>query len=97
MPKSDHDDLAALGRIGHHAEIDFAFDQVFVNLVGAQVLQMHVYLRISAQELGEVGRQLVQPDAVTGPTRIDPATTEPISRSRFSNSTKRRTISLLEL
>ncbi len=31
----DGNDLAALGRIGNDAEIDFAFDQIFVDFVGA--------------------------------------------------------------
>src|SRR5713226_3269537 len=64
MPKRYRYDLAAFGWIGNDAEVDLALDEVFVDLIRAQVLQVHVDGRIIAQELGQVGRQLVQTDAV---------------------------------
>src|SRR5262245_10936543 len=64
MPERDRHDLAALGRIGDHAQIDFAFHQILVNLVRAQVFEMDVDGRIVAQKLGQVGRELVKSDAV---------------------------------
>src|SRR6516225_495319 len=66
MPECDRHYLAALGGIRHHAQIDFAFNQVLVNFVRAQVFEVDVDGRIVAQKLGQVGRELVQSDTVHG-------------------------------
>ena len=58
--------LAALGGIGDHAQVDLAFDQVLVNLVRAQIFQMHVDRRVVAQVLGEVRRQFMESHAIDG-------------------------------
>src|SRR5271154_436922 len=66
MAKRHRNYLAALGRIGHDAEIDLTLDEVFVNFVRAQVLEMHVHGRIVAQKFRQVRRQLMQANAVNG-------------------------------
>ena len=66
VAKRNGDDLAALGRIGDDAEVDFALDEVFVNFVGAQIFEMNIDRRIVAQEFRQIRRQLVQTDAVNG-------------------------------
>src|SRR5690242_1675070 len=46
MAESDGDDLAALGRIGHDPEVDFTLEQVFIDLIGSEILEMDIYLRV---------------------------------------------------
>src|SRR5258708_4960809 len=64
MPKRDGHDLAALGWIGNHAEIDLALDQILVNLVRAQIFRVYVDSRKITEKFGQIRRQLMQTDAV---------------------------------
>ncbi len=54
VTKGDRDDLAAFGGISDNAKVDLSVDQVFVNLVRAQVLQMDVDLWISAEKFRQI-------------------------------------------
>src|SRR6266852_1783904 len=66
MAKRDGHYLAALCWIGDHAEIDLALDQILVNFIRAQILEVDIDGRKIAQKFGQVGRQLVQTDAIHG-------------------------------
>ena len=96
VAKRHRHNLAALGRIGDDAEIDFALDQVFVNLVRAQIFKMNVDGWIVAQKFGQVRRQLVQADAVNGadPNRSGDNRAD-LAQPIFQFPGSARTISLL--
>jgi hypothetical protein len=53
-------------RVSDDPEIDRAFETGLINLVRPAVFDADVDLRVRADELLDVGRQLVQPDAVDG-------------------------------
>ena len=58
--------LAVARRIGHQAQVHDVAQHVFVHLVGAAVFDVHVDRRVALEELLQVGRQVVQADAVNG-------------------------------
>ena len=60
----DHLELAVFGRVGHQAHIHHVAEHVFVDLVGTAILHVHVDGGITFQELLDVGRQIMQADAV---------------------------------
>ncbi len=66
LPEGEDLDAGAADRVGHDAEVDRRRDEVVVDLVGPAVLEVDVGGGVAAQELRQVGGQLVQADAVDG-------------------------------
>ena len=58
--------LAVARRVGHQAQVHHVAQHVLIHLVGAAVFDVHVDRRVALQELLQVGRQVVQADAVNG-------------------------------